>query len=87
MVEKKTLIISQIVTLWDGLYCILLIKIEQIKSICMVNEPIIDRMPRNLTRAISLFNIVISGRQIPVPTPIKNLPIKKMKYCFAVVCS
>ena len=53
----------------------------------MVNEPIIDRMPRNLTRAISLFNIVISGRQIPVPTPIKNLPIKKMKYCFAVVCS
>ena len=43
---------------------------------CMVNdnEPINDRMSRILTRAISLLNIVISGRQITVPTPSKKSP-------------
>ena len=54
----------------------MLINIEQIKPMCMVNdnEPINDRMSRILTRAISLLNIVISGRQITVPTPIKISP-------------
>ena len=59
------------------------INIEKITPIWYGMYVIIDKMPRILTIAISLLNIIISGRQIPVPTPIKNLPIRNMKNCFA----